>query len=155
MLKDAKEVAARWFKFLKQKFSATVDERVRRPPMPPLPQAEIGNTLSVEEATRAIEKLSSGKACGPDGIPGEVFKRVPICKKALVELLQRIWVDEEVPEEFAKAVFVMLYKNKGSPNDPSKYRCIGLLSHAYKVLSIRTPRMRDKPLPFGMAGWVP
>ena len=29
----------------------------------------------------------------------------------------------------------MLFKNKGSSNDPSKYRCIGLLSHAYKVLS--------------------
>ena len=27
----------------------------------------------------------------------------------------------------------MLYKNKGSSNDPSKYRCIGLLSHAFKV----------------------
>ena len=39
-----------------------------------------------------------------------------------------------MPEEFAKATFVMLYKNKGSSNDPAKYRCIGLLSHAYKVL---------------------
>ena len=29
----------------------------------------------------------------------------------------------------------MLYKQKGSPNDPSKYRCIGLLGHAYKALS--------------------
>ena len=29
----------------------------------------------------------------------------------------------------------MLYKNKGSPNNPSKYRCIGLLNHEYKVLS--------------------
>ena len=30
----------------------------------------------------------------------------------------------------------MLYKNKGSREDPSKYRCIALLNHAYKVLSI-------------------
>ena len=29
----------------------------------------------------------------------------------------------------------MLFKNKGSNNDPQKYRCIGLLSHAYKVLN--------------------
>ena len=29
----------------------------------------------------------------------------------------------------------MLYKNKGSPNDPSKYRCIALLNHAYKILA--------------------
>ena len=30
----------------------------------------------------------------------------------------------------------MLYKNKGSVNDPSKCRCIGLLPHAYKLLSV-------------------
>lgn len=29
----------------------------------------------------------------------------------------------------------MIYKQKGSPNDPTKYRCIGLLGHAYKALS--------------------
>ena len=29
----------------------------------------------------------------------------------------------------------MLFKNKGTRNDPSKYRCIGLLNHCYKVLS--------------------
>ena len=29
----------------------------------------------------------------------------------------------------------MLYKHKGSKNDPSKYRCIGLLNHCYKILS--------------------
>ena len=137
MLKDAKDVAARWFQFLKNKFSATYDEANARPPMPSLPQAVTGNTLTEEEALQAIAKLGSGKACGPDGIPGEVFKSVPACKSALVHLLQRIWADEDVPEDFAKAVFVMLFKNKGSPNDPTKYRCIciGLLGHAYKALS--------------------
>ena len=38
-------------------------------------------------------------------------------------------------KEFAKATFIMLYKKKGSKNDPRKYRCIGLLSHAYKTLT--------------------
>ena len=135
MLQDAKAVASRWCRFLKQKFSQTEEEKHVRPPMPPLPHAQSGSTLSEKEALQAIAKLSSGKACGPDGIPGEVFKNVPICKKTLVELLQRIWVDEDVPVDFAKAVFVMLFKNKGSHNDPSKYRCIGLLGHAYKALS--------------------
>ena len=54
----------------------------------------------------------------------------------LQKLIQAIWLTEEVPEEFAKATFVMLYKNKGSSNDPAKYRCIGLLPHAYKLLSL-------------------
>ena len=29
----------------------------------------------------------------------------------------------------------MLFKQKGSADDPSKYRCIGLLNHAYKTLT--------------------
>ena len=53
----------------------------------------------------------------------------------LIELLQKVWDTEEVPVKFAQATFVMLYKHKGSKNDPSKYRCIGLLNHCYKVLS--------------------
>jgi hypothetical protein len=52
-----------------------------------------------------------------------------------VELLQKIWQTEEVPEDFAKASFVMIFKNKGSNNNPAKYRCIGLLNHIYKILS--------------------
>ena len=135
LLKDAKAVANRWFEFLSDKFSATENEIQHRPPMPPLPQAADEDALSEEEALRAIDKLSSGKACGPDGIPGEVYKYVPTCKKVLARLLQNIWAEEAVPADFAKAVFVMLYKNKGSPEDPSKYRCIGLLGHAYKALS--------------------
>ena len=29
----------------------------------------------------------------------------------------------------------MLFKGKGSPDDPAKYRCIGLLNHSYKLLA--------------------
>ena len=50
-------------------------------------------------------------------------------------MLQKIWVTDKVPTQFAKAVFIMIYKGKGSSNDPTKYRCIGLLNHTYKVLS--------------------
>ena len=32
-----------------------------------------------------------------------------------------IWSKEYVPPELVRASFVMLFKNKGSVNDPSKY----------------------------------
>ena len=47
-----------------------------------------------------------------------------------------MWTEEEVSQSFGQAVFVMLFKNKGSSNDPSKCRCVGLLNHDYKTLSI-------------------
>ena len=76
--------------------------------MPDLPEAQAGNELSDAEALRAIEKLCVGKACGADNIPSEVYKNVPICKSILIKLLQRIWREEDVPEEFAKTGFVMI-----------------------------------------------
>ena len=54
----------------------------------------------------------------------------------MTSLLKLIWEREYVPPELVRAAFVMIYKNKGSRDDPSKYRCIGLLPHAYKILSL-------------------
>ena len=47
-----------------------------------------------------------------------------------------IWSHEYVPPALVRASFVMIYKDKGSVNDLKMYRCIGLLPHAYKILSL-------------------
>ena len=75
------------------------------------------------------------KRLGPDGIPIELFKVCPQCYALLSNLLQSIWLDEDVPTAFGQAKFIMLFKGKGSDDDPSKYRCLGLLNHSYKTLS--------------------
>ena len=77
--------------------------------------------------------MTNNKACGPDGIPVELHEHSKPCAGMLRHLLQKMWLEEDVSQDFAKATFVMLFKNKGSSNDPSKYRCIGLLAHAFKV----------------------
>ena len=83
-----------------------------------------------------MKQLNLGKATGPDGIPAVVYKTCPqILKEELYSLLQFMWNEDVVPENFATANFRMLFKGKGSSNDPSKYRCIVLLNHTYKVLS--------------------
>ena len=45
---------------------------------------------------------------------------------------------QEVSIELAVTVtvFIMIFKNKGYPEDYSKYRCIRLLCHAYKIMTI-------------------
>ena len=41
-----------------------------------------------------------------------------------------------MPKTLVLCVFVMIYKRKGSQDDPDKYRAIGLLNHSYKILSV-------------------
>ena len=41
-----------------------------------------------------------------------------------------------MPTNLTVCIFVMVYKKKGSRHDCSKYRAIGLLNHAYKVMSV-------------------
>ena len=83
----------------------------------------------------AIKRLKIGKSPGPDGVATIVYKRCPLIRDELFRLLNFMWDEEVVPVSLATANFKMMYKHKGSSNDPSKYRCIALLNHAYKVLS--------------------
>ena len=72
---------------------------------------------------------------GQDGIPIEIYKTSTPAFNLLHDLLVRVWREEHVPTDLGIAIFKMIYKRKGSPNNPAKYRCIGLLNSAYKVLS--------------------
>ena len=136
LLSNADEVATAWTTFLQRKFAATAAEQ-GRPEMQPLPDTKgaQGGILSYDAIIEGIKKMNDGKALGPDGIPCEIYKHSDVCRKVICELLGKIWTTEEVPVPFARASFRMLFKHKGSPDDPSKYRCIALLNHCYKILS--------------------
>ena len=134
ILGSAQDVAKRWAQFLTRKFAATQAEE-DRPAMQGLEPTVGQGELTRKEILQGLGRMSNGKATGPDELPIEIFKVCPVCQQLLIELLQSIWRDEVVPTDFAKAKFVMLYKNKGSSDDPSKYRCLGLLNHSYKTLS--------------------
>ena len=103
--------------------------------MPPLEPTIGQGYLTEKEILAGLHKMNSNKATGPDQIPAEVFKACPVCRSLLVQLLQKIWCDEAVPADFVQAKFVMIYKQKGSSDDPSKCRCLGMLNHSYKTLS--------------------
>ena len=128
---DAEEKASVWYTFLKKKFAATKREQTQRPAMTTLP----GNKISRDEVEQAVKNMKKHKAVGADGIPVEVYQTSAEAFELLFDLLTCIWTSEQVPTQLSVAVFKMLFKHKGSPDDPSKYRCIGLLNSAYKVLS--------------------
>ena len=104
-------------------------------PLVARPNTQGVDDLTDEQVRQGIAKMKPNKACGPDGIPIEVFQNCPVCMQILILLIKKIWSTEEVPADFVQATFVMLFKNKGSKDDPTKYRCLAMLNHAYKALS--------------------
>ena len=110
------------------KFKAT-DREAERDPYEALGPELVADPLTDQTFVRALQKLKKGKTCGPDDIPGEVFTNCETAERELYLILKMIWSQEYVPPELVKASFVVLFKNKVSVNDPSKYRCIGLRTH--------------------------
>ena len=135
LILDQSKLASVWRQFLEGKFKPTEMEFTRDDYEELGPQL-VADPLTEEAFVRALKKLKKGKACGPDGIPGEVYYNCEAAARELFDLLHLIWEREYVPPALVRASFIMLFKGKGSVNDPSKYRCIGLLPHAYKLLSL-------------------
>ena len=138
-IQSPQEIVGVWERFLEGKFQS-VDAEVSRPPLEPLPETRNeDDELQRSEFEDALKRLKKAKATGPDEIPIEVYKRCPELKEELFKFIKYVWDNEAIPENLGVAKFVMLYKHKGSSDDasddPSKYRCIGLLNHGYKVLA--------------------
>ena len=79
--------------------------------------------------------MKNQKAAGPDGIPAEVWKNSVLAQSELYFFLRQVWTHECIPKSLVLCMFVMIHK-KGSVDDCANYRAIGLLNHAYKILSV-------------------
>ena len=100
-----------------------------------LPNSKDDKEITREEFEEAVSNMKNCKAPGADMIPVEVWKNSAVTKESLFEFLSAVWNKEVVPQNLAVCVFVLIYKQKGSHNDLTKYRVIGLLYHAYKIMS--------------------
>ena len=96
---------------------------------------ELDSEPSVEELSKAIDSLASGKAPGNDGIPPDLIKH---CKATLLiplhEVFCQCWQEGAVPQGMGDSKIITLYKNKSERNDCNNYRGISLLSIVGKVL---------------------
>ena len=101
-----------------------------------LPENDESDQLTKEEFDKVVVRMKNNKATGADGIPAEVWKHSAVANEMLLLFLQLIWRKEYIPPELIVCVFVLIYKKKGLPDDCSMYRAIGLLNHAYKILSV-------------------
>ena len=90
---------------------------------------ELDTRPTMEELSKAINRLSCGKAPGSDGIPSEVLKSgKPALLQPLHDLLCHCWEQGYIPQDMRDANIVTLYKNKGDRSDCNNYRGISLLS---------------------------
>ncbi|KAK3537003.1 hypothetical protein QTP86_032259 [Hemibagrus guttatus] len=86
-----------------------------------------------DEVRKALKRMKSGKAVGPDDIPVEVWKCLgEAAVEFLASLFNRVLESERMPEEW-RSVLVPIFKNKGDVQSCSNYRRIKLMSHTMKL----------------------
>ena len=90
---------------------------------------KLEEVLSIEELSKAIDRLPSGKALGKECIPAEVIKND---KSSLLlplhKLLSQCCKEGSVPQDMRDANIITLYKNKGDHSECNNYCSISLLS---------------------------
>ena len=106
---------------------------------------------------RAIRQLKNGKSRGVDNIPPEVIKAMDnISANALHHLINRIWNEEQIPDDWRKGLLVKLPK-KRDLSLCNNWRGITLLSIPSKILcSVILQRIKtevDKTLGDEQAGF--
>ena len=91
--------------------------------------------LTYEELKKIIQNLKNNKRPGPDRILTELIKKgVAALWHRLYNLLIKIWIREQIPDEWKGSYICPIYK-KGGRTNCQNYRAITLLSNAYKIFS--------------------
>ena len=108
------------------------------------------------EVMWALEAITTNKASGGDGIPGEIFQILKDdAVKVLHSICQQIWKTQQWPQDWKTSVFIPIPK-KGNAKECSNYRTIALILHAskvmLKVLQARLQQYMKRELPDVQAG---
>ena len=86
------------------------------------------------EVKWALERITTNKASGGDGIPLELFHILKgDAVKVLHSICQQIWKTQQWPQDWKRSVFMLIPK-KGNAKECSNCRTIALISHASKVM---------------------
>ncbi|RXN38888.1 Retrovirus-related Pol poly LINE-1 [Labeo rohita] len=132
VLTDARRVMGRWKEYFKELMNEE-NEREQRVEEVTVVEQEVVN-ISKSEVRRALKRMKSGKAVGPDDIPVEVWKCLgEVAVEFLTSLFNKILDSETIPEEWRRSVLVPIFKNKGDVQSCGNYRGIKLMSHTMKL----------------------
>ena len=96
----------------------------------------LSNPPSREDVSDSIKKLNLGQAAGSDGLFAEIFVHGDEHIKELMHsFLSKLWEGESVPENWANAIMVAIYKHKGFREYCGSYRGITLFVTLGKILA--------------------
>ena len=91
---------------------------------------ELLNAPFTREVSKCINMLKNNKSCGQDNILNEYLKSAgDQMLDIFVNLFNVVLFTGEVPTQWCLGEIIPLYKQKGSPHDPSNYR--GITYHTY------------------------
>ena len=86
------------------------------------------------EVKWALGSISTSKASGSDGIPGELFQILKDdAVKVLHSICQQIGKTQQWPQDWKRSVFIPIPK-KGNAKECSNYHTIALISQTRKVM---------------------
>ena len=109
------------------------------------------------EVKWALERITTNKASGGDGIPVELFQILrDDAVKVLRSICQQIWKTQQWPQDLKRSVFIPIPR-KGIARECSNYCTITLILHAskvmLKVLQARLQQYMNCELPDVQAGF--
>ena len=129
-LTEAEDIKKRWQEYTEQLYKKELHD----------PDNHDGVITHLEpdilewEVKWALERITTNKASGGDGIPVELFQ---ILKDDAVKVLhsigQKIWKTEHWPQDWKRSVFIPIPK-KGKAKECSIYPTIALILHTSKVM---------------------
>ncbi len=122
--------------------------------------------FSDAELVAALKLLNGNAAPGPDRIHSRVIKQVfttPESRTPLLALMNTCFVSGKVPRSWGESEVFILYKGKGSREDPNNYRGINLINDFSRIferllearlLSWMSAQNPQGPMQFGFRAGV-
>ena len=129
-LTEAEDIKKRWQKYTEELYKKDLHDQDNHDDV----ITNLEPDILESEVKWALESITTNKASGGDGIPGELFQ---ILKddgvKVLHSICQQIWKTQQWPQDWKRAAFILIPK-KGNAKECSNYCTIALISHASKVI---------------------
>ena len=132
ILTEENQIKTRWRDYFKQLLNAE-NEREKLTEVKPS-EGPIEN-ITVGEIKEAMRKMKKGKATGCSEVSIDLIWALQETGEQMVlKLMELIWSEEMIPEEWGRSEIVPIYKQKGDPLECGKYRGIKLLEHLLKIM---------------------